>query len=66
MSGHPVATAQQMLYLDGENNDSSNEQDVAIRMYTKLKATAIPTARFNMNVLPAGGLNRSETILSVF
>ena len=66
MTGQPVATVQQMIYLDGENKDSSNEQAVAIRMYAKLKATAIPTASFNMNVLPAGGPNRTETILSMF
>jgi len=65
MTGQSVTTVQQMIYLDGKSKNSSNEQAVAIRMNAKLKETAIPTASFNTNVLSAGGLNRTETILSV-
>jgi hypothetical protein len=55
-----------MIYLDGENGNSFNGPAVAIRMYAKLKPTAIPTAKVNMNVLTTAGLNRTETIKSMF
>jgi hypothetical protein len=36
LTGQPVTTMQKMIYLDGKNGNSFNEQDVAIRMYAEL------------------------------
>jgi hypothetical protein len=59
-----VTNVHQITYLDRKNGNSSNERDVAIRMYAKLKPNEIPTARVNMNVFPTAGLNSPETIKS--
>ena len=56
----------QIIYVEGKNGSTSNEPAVAIRMYTTLKPTAIPTARINVNVLYTGGRNRTEIIKSMF
>jgi hypothetical protein len=54
---------QQIIYLDW---NSSDEKDVAIRMYAKLKPIPIPNARAHMNVLRTGGLNSTGKIKSPF
>jgi hypothetical protein len=48
------------------NGKSCNEPVVTIRIYAILKPTAIPNTTDNMDFLPTGGLDRPETINSMF